>query len=576
LPALAAVAALAAAPERDRPPARLSLPDPAGKVHALPGPGEARAVVLFFTAVECPNAVRYLPRVAELHKACSGRGVRFLALYPNALDGKDEIAKQAGDFKLPFPALLDADQRAADAYGVTVTPTAVLLDAAGKVRYRGAVDDNKAERLAGKHYLRDALDAVLAGKEVAVRETEPAGCTIQRKLAESKQPTVTYASHVGRILHAKCASCHRPGQVGPFSLLTYDQARRWATNIKAYTQSGAMPPWKPVNRGTFHGERWLPQEEIDLLARWADAGAPLGDPARVPPPPKFPDGWRLGQPDLVLEADEYEVAAEGSDEYRCFVLDPKLTRNRHVTAVEFLPGNPRIVHHAMTYIDLTGASVKLLGKDGKPGYSSRGTGPGFVPLGDLGGWGPGGMPIQWPEGMGRLLPRGSRIVLEVHYHKSGKPEKDRTRLGLHFARGPVKQRVRSTVVLNLRFRIPPGEKRHQVDAEWEVPDDLHAVAIQPHMHLTGREIKVTALLPDKTEKVMVHVKDWDFNQQELYQFQKPFALPAGTKVRLTAWFDNSADNPNNPNKPPKMLRFGEQTTDEMCVAYINYVRDKEE
>ncbi len=554
----------------------LVLEDTTGQKHALGELKDAKAVVFFFTAVECPNANRYLTRMNDLHKTYADKGVKCFAVYSNALETVPEITKHSQDAAYRFPALLDANQKAADALQAKITPSVVLLDASGKVRYRGLIDDHKNEQLVKNRHLRAALDAVLGGKEVEVKSTEPVGCAIQRRVKENRDSPVTFADQVAPLLHKHCVSCHRPGQLAPFSLMTHEQARRWAESIKTYTESKAMPPWKPVNRGMFHGERGLSKEEIEVLAKWADAGAPLGDKAKVPAPPKFSNDWALGKPDLILAAEEYQVEAEGSDDYRCFILDPKLDEDKFVQAVEFRPGNARIVHHVMTYIDVFGFAKDRSGNDGKPGFPSRGTGPGFFPAGDLGGWGPGMQPVALPAGTARFLPKKAKIVMEVHYHKNGRREKDMTMIGLYFAKEPVKKRLRSQVVLDLAFRIPPGAKRHEVKAEWNVKEDLHAVAIIPHMHLIGREILVTATLPDGAKQTMVHIKDWDFNWQEWYTFQKPFALPAGAKVELTGWFDNSAENPNNPNNPPKLMRFGENTTDEMCVAYIAYTRDKEE
>jgi mono/diheme cytochrome c family protein len=569
LAALALVPLLSAAGPDDRPVSPLTLADTAGTAHRLPADG-AKATVLLFAGLDCPRSQRDLARLAEAAGRYRDKGVSFLAVFPNEPDRPDAIRRRAAGV---VPCLPDPDQRAADRFRVTATPTAVLLDAAGRVCYRGSLDDGRDKE--PRRYLQDALDAVLADRPVAVAETEAVGCLIERKLPAAKGEAITYSGQVGAILHRNCAACHRPGQPAPFHLLTYEQARSHARNIKAVVTDRRMPPWKPANHGTFRDERWLADADIDLLAKWVDAGAPLGDPAKVPPPPTFADGWQLGTPDLVLQAPEYEVGAEGSDEYRCFVLDPKLTEDRHVRAVEFRPGNGRVVHHVMTYIDTSGVSTWRQAVSRKPGYSTDGTGPGIKPAGDLGGWGPGDQPFALPDGTARLLPAGSMIVLEVHYHKDGKPEKDRTTLALHFAKAPVTRTVQSKVVLNTRFVIPAGAGRHEVQARWNVPEDLHVLSIQPHMHLIGREMQITATLPDGTERVLIHLKDWDFNWQLGYPFAEPLALPAGTVVRLRSWFDNSEGNAANPNRPPKDVRFGLQTTDEMCVAYLLYTRDRQ-
>ncbi len=564
---LLAAALLLAVPHQDESVPAFTLEDAGGKRHTL---REGRAAVLVFIGVECPMSNRYLARLAELQKTCDAKHIDFFAINPNAHESREAIAAHAKDNALPFPVLIDADQRIADAPKVETIPCAFLLDGSRRVRYRGRIDDHKSADLVKRRFLRDALD----GKDVA--STAPVGCEIQRRLPEARDSPVTYANRVAKILNDNCVACHRPGQVAPFPLTTYQNARRWSKNIVRATHAGAMPPWKPANDGLFRDERRLAKEDLAALTTWADAGSPLGDAAAVPAIPAFRDGWTLGEPDLVLEPEaEYDVEAAGSDEYRCFVLDPKLDEDRFVTAVEFRPGNPRVVHHVMTYIDGKGESIKFDLRDDGLGYSSRGTGPGFMPLGDMGGWGPGMQPVPLPDGMGYLLPRGCRIVLEVHYHKDGRAAKDRTKLALRFARGPVAQRVRSHVVINMSFRIPADEKRFPVRASWNVNESVHAIGIIPHMHLLGREIEVIAELPDGTRRSMVHVKEWDFNWQEQYRYREPFALPKGTRVQLTGWFDNSTDNPNQPRTAPKAVGFGEATTDEMCVAYIAFVKDTE-
>lgn len=554
------------------PPEPVTLRDVDGMERKLPTDAIA---VYFFTSVECPTCQKYVERIRNLAADYANRGVHFHAIYPQALETRSEIADHAKAARYGFPALIDDEQRLSDRFRVASVPTTVVCNAAGEVVYRGPIDDNRTAQLAKKPYVRMALEGVLKGESAPIASVPVNGCPIQRRPVEKKDAPVTYANGIGKLLHESCANCHRPNQLAPFSLLTYDQARRWSHAIDQQVAARRMPPWKPANLGTFHGERHLAQADVDLVHRWVEAGAPQGDSARVPPPPVFKADWMLGQPDVVLTGETYDVGPKGDDEYRCFVLDPKLTEDRWVRAVEFSPGNPQIVHHVMTYIDTTGFAEKRLKEDGKPGFASRGTGPGFFPAGDLGGWGPGMQPTPLPDGMGRLLPKGAKIVMEVHYHKNGRDEQDQTKIGMHYAKQPVKQRVRSQVVLNMAFKLPPGAKRHEVKALWKVDDDLHAIAVIPHMHLIGKEILVQAKFPDGTEKALVHIKDWDFNWQESYVFKEPFALPTGTKVTVTGWFDNSDANPNNPNNPPRQVGFGEQTTDEMCVAYVAYVKDSE-
>ncbi len=547
-----------------------TLDDTAGKKHTLYDIKGAKAVVLVFLGTECPMANRYVPRLIDLQKAC--RDVAILGVNSNALETVDAIAKHAKDMGVTFPVLLDRDHKVADALKVKLVPTALLLDASFVVRYRGLIDDNKSEDLVKQRHLRDAIDAVLAGKDVAVAETEPVGCQIQRTL-ETKESEITYASHVAKILNERCVSCHRPGQVAPFSLTTYDEARRWARDTKRYVLAGAMPPWKPVNRGMFHDERVLTKEETDALCAWADAGAPKGDMSKAPAAPKFAEGWMLGEPDLVLEAPEYEVAAEGDDEYRCFVLPTDLPDDQWIQAVEVRPGNFRVVHHVIAYVDTNKQAEKLDAADPKPGYRSSGTGPGFMPTGEMSGWAPGNFPRALPDGVGRFLKKGARVVMEMHYHKNGRKEKDRSRIGLHFAKKPVTQRLDWLELINYAFSIPPGKERHKVTARHTLRSNVVARSIMPHMHLLGREARVEATFPDGEKKTLIEIKDWDFNWQDTYHFKEPLKLPKGTKLYLEMIYDNSTKNPNNPRNPPKSVGWGEQTSDEMCIAFLSFTKD---
>lgn len=397
--------------------------------------------------------------------------------------------------------------------------------------------------------------------------------------ASTDSEPVTFNNQVVRLLQARCQSCHRPGEVAPFSLTSYGDAYERRRKILGVTRSRKMPPWKPVpGFGEFLDSRRLSDAEIALIDRWVAAGAPEGDPRDLPPRREFPGTWTLGTPDAIIELPvDFEVRPRGEDLYRCFTIPTSFAEDRWVSAVEFLPGNRRIVHHVLTYVDTTGASVKLDDADPGPGYTCFG-GPGFPPRGGLGGWAPGAGPHAMPDGVGMLLPAGARVVIQVHYHHRGETtESDRTKLGLQFARQRIDKRVRSIPILDRAFTIPAGESRHVVTASYTLPPawNLHAIAITPHMHLLGREMKVTATYPDGTVKPLIHIDDWDFHWQGAYSFARPVPLPGGTRIDVTAIFDNSTANPRNPSTPPRPVSWGEETTDEMCIAFVRVTVDSE-
>jgi len=390
---------------------------------------------------------------------------------------------------------------------------------------------------------------------------------------------VTFSNEIVRVFQSHCQTCHRPGEIAPFSLTTYADAYAQRQKIRRVTQTRKMPPWKPVpGFGDFLDPRRLPDADIALIERWVAAGAPEGDPRDLPPPRELPGTWTLGAPDLVLEpALDFPVTTRDHDLYRCFTIPTAFAKDRWVSAVEVVPGNRRIVHHVLTYLDTSGASVALDDADPGPGYSCFG-GPGFAPRGGLGGWAPGARPHVMPDGVGMLLPAGARVVVQVHYHYRGTgTEMDRTRLGLHFARRPIDKRVRVIPILNQGFTIPAGAARHDVTASFTLPPswNLHAVAISPHMHLLGREMKVTATYPDGSTRPLIYIDDWDFHWQGSYTFTQPVPLPGGTRIDVAAIYDNSPANKRNPTTPPRAVGWGEGTTDEMCIAFLRVTVDAE-
>ncbi len=274
----------------------------------------------------------------------------------------------------------------------------------------------------------------------------------------------------------------------------------------------------------------------------------------------------------------YTVGPDGKDIYQCFVIPTDASEDRWVSAIEVQPGNPRVVHHVIVYLDTSGAARKLDAADPAPGYTNPtpGSGPGFEGAMMLGGWAPGNEPRRLPRGSGRLLPKGADRVMEVHYHKNGKQEQDCTRFGMYFVEGPVRKQVHIGMLINDTFRIPPGDADHVVRASHPVTEDITVLNVLPHMHMIGRSMKLTAALPDAREKPLIELPDWDFNWQLTYVYKEPVTLPKGARIELEARYDNSAQNPNNPHRPPKEMRWGPQTTDEMCLAFFEFTRDDED
>jgi len=382
---------------------------------------------------------------------------------------------------------------------------------------------------------------------------------------------VTFNNQVVRIFQRNCQTCHRPGEVAPFSLTTYKDAHARRDDIVEAVESRYMPPWKAVpGHGEFTGVRRLSDEEIRVLARWVAEGAPEGEPRDLPAPRTFPTGWRLGTPGAVLAMEEpFTVPPRTKDIYRCFVVPIRIPGEwRMIRASEVLPGNRKIVHHVQTFLDVTGRSVELDQAEPGPGYTCFG-GPRFDSVGGLGGWAPGYPPIEIPSGVAWGIPPGARLVIQVHYNNPGDtPETDVTQIGVHFTGGPFDRRLALVRAYAWGFEIPADAARKTVTASATLAEDLEALSIHAHMHLLGRAMTVTANLPDGTKRPMLRIDDWDFEWQIRYSYTRPVPLPAGTRIEAECVYDNSAANPKNPSKPPRLVTSGFETTDEMCQASV--------
>ena len=387
----------------------------------------------------------------------------------------------------------------------------------------------------------------------------------------------TFSKEVVRIFQQNCQACHREGDVAPFPLVTYADAKPRAALIKFMTQSRQMPPWKATDGcGDFMDARRLTDAEIDTIAKWADAGAPQGNPSDLPPPREFPSDWLLGTPDLILANGEPFTPPAGRDTYRCFTIPTNLVSSAFVRAVDTHPDDRETVHHVLTFIDPTGASLALDEADPGPGYTCFG-GPGFaLPGGSLGGWAPGTRPLELPEGVGFTLPAASRVVMQVHYHPHhGEPGPDRTELGVYFWPQKPEREMIFVPLINQTFTIPPNDPNYRVTAAFPiaVPWPLKIWFIAPHMHLLGKKMNVQVQPPGEAAQCLIDIQDWDFNWQGAYRYKQPISVPAGSQLSLTAYYDNSSANPRNPNDPPKAVSWGEETTDEMCIAFLGITLD---
>jgi hypothetical protein len=397
--------------------------------------------------------------------------------------------------------------------------------------------------------------------------------------------SVDFAKDIAPVIHEKCSNCHRKGQPGPFDLLTYQDVRNRAATIQAVLHDGYMPPWKPVSTQLrYANDRRLTTQEKELFDAWIEAGMPAGDLDSLEKP-DFSSEWSLGEPDLVVKMQgQFEVPASGPDVYRSFVFPIQLAKDQWIKAVELKPSAKGAVHHALFFIDSSGEARKLDGRDGKAGISGmsflRGTSQGSTGNAGLGGYVPGAMPNKLPRDLAMLLPKGSDIVMQTHFHPTGKVESESATLGLYFADAPPSQQLNSLQLPPVfgRFAnidVPAGVSDYEIRDSMVLPVDVEVIQVSGHAHYICREMELRATLPGGEELDLLTIKDWDLDWQDQYQFQKPVVLPAGTTLDVRILYDNSADNPENPYSPPQRIAWGRESTDEMGSMILQVVANQE-
>jgi peroxiredoxin len=540
--------------------ADFTLKDNQGRTVALSAFKDKKAIVVVFIGTQCPINNLFMSRLVELHKEYAPRGVQFLAINANRQDTIRQVAEHARKHRLPFPVLKDEGNFIADRFAARRTPEAFVLDSQRSIRYQGRIDDQY-----GVGYQRSqptrrdlalALDEVLVGKPVSKPATPVAGCVIGRKPAPRQDGPVTFSKQVARILQKNCQECHRPGQIGPMPLLTYDDAAAWSETIREVVREGRMPPWDADPRhGKFSNDRRLSAQEKKTLLSWIDQGTPKGADRDLPPPRRFEADWKIGEPDLVLSMPrEYEVPARPRSvlPYQHFYVDTNFPEDRWVVRAEARAGAPAVVHHMLVFVVPPG---RRFFKDNPANIA-------------LCGMAPGDMPMILPPGFAKKVPKGSRLVFQMHYTPNGTAHKDRSSVGLIFSRVPPRQEVYSVPVFHALFRIPPRADNHRVESWYRFREDGCIIGFMPHMHLRGKDFLYEALYPDGKKEVLLSVPRFNFNWQSIYRPLKPLTMPKGTRLHCVAHFDNSANNPNNPD-PNRTVYWGDQTWQEMMVGWTD-------
>ena len=365
----------------------------------------------------------------------------------------------------------------------------------------------------------------------------------------------TFSKDVAPILFNRCVECHRAGEAAPMAFTSYAEVRPWAKAIKQAVLTRKMPPWlADPHYGTFRNDRRMPEDAIQTIAAWVDAGAAEGNPKEMPALPHFETGWRIGKPDAVFDiGTDFDVPAEGVVAYKYFTVPTNFTEDRWVEAAEVRPGNRAAVHHVLTFIKEPNEK------------NERPTDVGGI----LVGFAPGENPLELLPGTAVLVKAGSSIVFQVHYTPNGRSAKDRSYIGLRFAKEAPKLRALRGMAVNPMFRIPPNDSNYEVKSNFTAPQEIALDSLTPHMHLRGKDFQYTVVYPDGRREVLLSVPKYDFNWQLRYHLQAPLTLPKGTRIECVAHYDNSPNNQFNPD-PSKEVRWGEQTWEEMMIGFFTY------
>lgn len=527
-----------------------------------------KPLVVFFFGVECPIVKLYAAELPAATERFAKQGVNWIGIDSNQHDSLAEIAQFAKSTDLAesnMPLLKDPGNVVADQFGATRTPEVFLFDAAGRLQYRGAIDDRysygKQKPKPDQRYLLDAIDALLNDKPIPVARIEPVGCLIGKRHTPDETSEVTYANQISRLIQRRCEGCHRAGEVAPFALTDYEEVVGWAEMIEEVTQQRRMPPWHAdPDHGHFKNDASLTQTELDQIKQWVAAGAPQGDLAELPKPQTFATGWQIGTPDAIvpMATKPFEVPATGVVPYQYFVVDPKFTEDKWVSAAECRIGNRAVVHHIIVATHDKG----------------RRAAHGEIDSEWITATAPGSPPLVLPDGYAKLIPAGTKLLFQMHYTPNGTAQTDISSVGFKFVDpSTVKKIVGTRQAVNTDFRIPPRAENHEVKSRFKFRQDALMLSMFPHMHLRGKAFRYTVKYPDGKTEVLLDVPQYDFNWQNGYEFAEPKSMPAGTILECVAAFDNSENNLANPN-PNKTVRWGDQTWDEMMIGYFNLAVDR--
>ena len=542
--------------------------DHRGTSHELYYYSDAKAVVVLIQGNGCPIVRNALPRFKELRDQYTAKGVQFLMLNSNLQDNRRSVAKEAAEFGYDIPVLIDDTQIIGESLGLVRTGEVFVLDPkTWSITYKGALDDrlvyeNQKEE-AKEHYLKNALDDMLADKAVQVASVDALGCLINfpSQRTRAQHASISYSDEIAPILMENCVSCHREGGIGPWAMTDYDMVRGFSLMMREVVRTKRMPPWHAdPTIGHFKNNRSLSTEQTQTLVHWIEAGAPRGDgPDPLAESERTWSNWmaaeKLGAPDFVIDIPAMEIPSTGVIDYQYHFVKNTVGRDIWVKAAEILPGQRTVLHHVITTfgeIETEGPRLGRLKRKGQAG---------------LRGYAPGITSQAFPEDTGIFFPAGATLEFQMHYTTTGKAVVDESKLGIWAYDKPPKHRVFSMFMANTKIKIPAHSKSHKDSATWEVPKDAFVFNLMPHAHFRGKASDFNFIYPDGTNELVLSVPNFDFNWQTTYELKEPKYVPAGTKIVQTVWWDNSAQNLANPD-PTIDVAWGEQSWDEMLFGAI--------
>ncbi|WP_228851643.1 redoxin family protein [Aegicerativicinus sediminis] len=531
---------------------------------------DANAIVLYVQGNGCPMVRNGFRTYETISNEFKDKGVQFFMVNSNLQDDRDEIGQEADEYGMSLPILIDNHQFLAENLNLTRTAETIVIDPSDwSLVYRGPIDDQlgyEGQKIEPENdYLRNALNSFLNGEKVQEPYVRSKGCAIKRGLPQEAKEDLTFIDDIAPILETKCTQCHVENGIGSWAMTDYYTVYGWSEMIREVILNKRMPPWQADPKyGHFKEDLSLTEQEVRNIVGWIDNGMPLGignNPlAKIKP---FQPEWKFGEPDTIFELTERHLPATGLIDYMYqeFPMDD-LPEDMKVRAVEVVPGNPEVLHHIL-------ATIRY--PDGTESPVERKRGPWLD--GIFIGWAPGGGPELFPENSVRTIPKGSKLIIQSHYTANGKEAIDNSKIGLYFAKNESEKELVSLGPANFEFVLEPYKKNVEVEAVEEIKDDIKLYSLFPHMHFRGKSFKYVVEYPNGEEEVVLNVPNYNFNWQRNYYLENPIEIHGGSKLKLSAVFDNSGQNPFNPS-PQDSVKWGEQTMDEMMIGYFNFVYDK--